>query len=97
MIVTRTMPLGNGGRFTKECREVYVVVLEMQEVSARSLLPLSLFSPRRVLSIHYSMVCRRLTTFVGIDQSDTSGCTLGFYPITLSSDSYSLVSSSWDF
>lgn len=41
MIVTRTMPLGNGGRFTKECREVYEVVLEMQEVSARSLLSLS--------------------------------------------------------
>lgn len=33
-----------GGRFTKECREVYEVVLEMQEVSARSLLSLSLSS-----------------------------------------------------
>lgn len=24
--------IGNGGRFTKECREIYELVLEMQEV-----------------------------------------------------------------
>lgn len=56
MIVTRTMPLGNGGRFTKECREVYEVVLEMQEVSARSLLSLSLLSPSSFIhTLFYGM------------------------------------------
>lgn len=29
--ITRCIPIGNGGRFTKECREVYELVLEMQE------------------------------------------------------------------
>ncbi|KAG0662391.1 hypothetical protein C6P46_003337 [Rhodotorula mucilaginosa] len=28
--VTRCIPLGNGGKFTKECREIYEIVLEMQ-------------------------------------------------------------------
>lgn len=29
--VTRCIPIGNGGRFTPECREIYELVLEMQE------------------------------------------------------------------
>ncbi|GAA5868105.1 hypothetical protein JCM8547_003346 [Rhodosporidiobolus lusitaniae] len=28
--VTRGIPIGNGGRFTKECKEIYELVLEMQ-------------------------------------------------------------------
>lgn len=28
--VTRCIPLGNGGKFTKECKEIYEVVLDMQ-------------------------------------------------------------------
>ena len=28
--VTRCIPLGSGGRFTKECKEIYELVLEMQ-------------------------------------------------------------------
>ncbi|SGY79591.1 BQ5605_C008g05172 [Microbotryum silenes-dioicae] len=28
--VTRCIPIGNGGRFTKECKEIYELVLEMQ-------------------------------------------------------------------
>lgn len=30
--ITRTLPIGNGGRFTKEAREIYEIVLEMQDV-----------------------------------------------------------------
>jgi Xaa-Pro dipeptidase len=33
-LVTRTTPVGNGGRFTKEAREIYLLVLKMQEVLA---------------------------------------------------------------
>lgn len=31
--VTRTMPVGNGGKFTPEARAIYELVLEMQRVS----------------------------------------------------------------
>jgi hypothetical protein len=31
-IVTRTMPVGNGGKFTPEARAIYELVLEMQTV-----------------------------------------------------------------
>ncbi|KAK4705387.1 Xaa-Pro dipeptidase, partial [Phenoliferia sp. Uapishka_3] len=31
--VTRCIPIGNGGKFTKECREIYEVVLQMQEAA----------------------------------------------------------------
>lgn len=31
--ITRCIPIGNGGRFTKECREIYELVLEMQEAA----------------------------------------------------------------
>ncbi|GAA5894899.1 hypothetical protein JCM6882_008236 [Rhodosporidiobolus microsporus] len=31
--VTRCIPLGNGGRFTKECKEIYEIVLAMQEAA----------------------------------------------------------------
>lgn len=30
--VTRTMPIGNGGKFTTEARHIYDLVLEMQKV-----------------------------------------------------------------
>ena len=30
--VTRTMPVGNGGKFTPEARAIYELVLEMQRV-----------------------------------------------------------------
>lgn len=30
--VTRCIPIGNGGKFSKECREIYELVLEMQNV-----------------------------------------------------------------
>lgn len=33
--VTRTMPIGNGGKFTKEGREIYQLVLDMQKASPR--------------------------------------------------------------
>lgn len=32
--VTRCIPVGNGGRFTKECKEIYELVLSMQDVRA---------------------------------------------------------------
>jgi len=38
-LVTRTTPVGNGGRFTKEAREIYLLVLKMQEEAIRSLRP----------------------------------------------------------
>jgi hypothetical protein len=31
-IVTRTMPVGNGGKFTPEARAIYGLVLQMQTV-----------------------------------------------------------------
>lgn len=31
--VTRTMPVGNGGKFTEEAKKVYELVLRMQSVS----------------------------------------------------------------
>ena len=31
-VVTRTMPVGNGGKFTPEARAIYELVLEMQAV-----------------------------------------------------------------
>ena len=34
LAVTRTTPVGNGGRFTKEAREIYTLVLKMQNVRA---------------------------------------------------------------
>lgn len=33
--ITRTMPVGNGGRFTDEAREIYDLVLHMQKVRSR--------------------------------------------------------------
>ena len=30
--ITRTMPVGNGGKFTKEAGEIYELVLKMQKV-----------------------------------------------------------------
>ena len=32
LIVTRTMPVGNGGNFTPEARAIYELVLRMQQV-----------------------------------------------------------------
>ena len=37
--VTRTMPVGNGGKFTKEAREMYNLVLDMQKASVFFVLP----------------------------------------------------------
>ncbi|GAA5937402.1 hypothetical protein JCM10213_007223 [Rhodosporidiobolus nylandii] len=37
--VTRCVPIGNGGRFTKECREIYEIVLEMQEAAFKLVKP----------------------------------------------------------
>jgi Xaa-Pro dipeptidase len=33
--ITRTMPVGNGGKFTPEARAIYELVLEMQKVGLR--------------------------------------------------------------
>ena len=35
MAVTRTMPVGNGGKFTPEAKAIYELVLEMQKVATR--------------------------------------------------------------
>jgi Xaa-Pro dipeptidase len=32
--ITRTIPVGNGGRFTKEAGEIYELVLRMQKVGS---------------------------------------------------------------
>ncbi|KAI0338121.1 hypothetical protein BDW22DRAFT_1463235 [Trametopsis cervina] len=37
--ITRTMPVGNGGKFTPEAREIYSLVLEMQKLSLDALKP----------------------------------------------------------
>lgn len=35
-VVTRTTPVGNGGKFTKEARDMYTLVLKMQNVRPTS-------------------------------------------------------------
>lgn len=37
--ITRTMPVGNGGKFTTEARAIYELVLEMQRLSMEALKP----------------------------------------------------------
>ncbi|GAA6005165.1 hypothetical protein JCM10207_008528, partial [Rhodosporidiobolus poonsookiae] len=37
--VTRCIPIGNGGRFTKECKEIYELVLSMQEAAFKLIKP----------------------------------------------------------
>ncbi|GJJ14148.1 hypothetical protein Clacol_008408 [Clathrus columnatus] len=37
--ITRTMPVGNGGKFTSEAREIYTIVLKMQQESLSALKP----------------------------------------------------------
>ncbi|KAI8995229.1 Creatinase/aminopeptidase [Trametes punicea] len=37
--ITRTMPVGNGGKFTPEARAIYELVLEMQQLSFEALKP----------------------------------------------------------
>ncbi|KAG1846128.1 Creatinase/aminopeptidase [Suillus tomentosus] len=37
--ITRTMPVGNGGRFTEKGKQIYSLVLEMQQKSMKSLRP----------------------------------------------------------
>ncbi|KAK4056531.1 hypothetical protein OIO90_002378 [Microbotryomycetes sp. JL221] len=37
--VTRCIPIGNGGKFTKECREIYELVLEMQDTGFKMIKP----------------------------------------------------------
>ncbi|GJN89835.1 hypothetical protein Rhopal_002824-T1 [Rhodotorula paludigena] len=37
--VTRCIPVGNGGRFTKECKEIYELVLSMQEAAFEQIKP----------------------------------------------------------
>ncbi|KAG8848877.1 hypothetical protein FRB96_001009 [Tulasnella sp. 330] len=37
--ITRTTPVGNGGKFTKEAREIYTLVLKMQNESIKVLKP----------------------------------------------------------
>ncbi|GAA5927621.1 hypothetical protein JCM3775_006035 [Rhodotorula graminis] len=37
--VTRCIPLGNGGRFTKECKEIYELVLNMQYAAFEQIKP----------------------------------------------------------
>ena len=42
--ITRTMPVGNGGKFTPEARAIYELVLEMQKVCVCQYLNESLIS-----------------------------------------------------
>ncbi|KAI0693061.1 Creatinase/aminopeptidase [Cytidiella melzeri] len=37
--ITRTMPVGNGGKFTPEAREIYSLVLDMQKLAMEALKP----------------------------------------------------------
>lgn len=37
--VTRCIPIGNGGRFTDECKAIYEIVLEMQEEGFKMVKP----------------------------------------------------------
>src|SRR5216683_3895620 len=58
-VVTRTMPVGNGGKFTPEARAIYELVLEMQTVHLFAMLKLSELTPTppRPPSKRSSLVC----------------------------------------
>jgi len=42
--ITRTMPVGNGGKFTPEARAIYELVLEMQKVGLRGTIQMCLMT-----------------------------------------------------
>lgn len=71
--VTRTMPVGNGGKFTPEARAIYELVLEMQKVSSPSLS--SLPSPCLTVII------------LALVRSPETRFTLGRYPTIMPSHS----------
>ncbi|KIJ55552.1 hypothetical protein M422DRAFT_152118 [Sphaerobolus stellatus SS14] len=80
--ITRTMPVGNGGKFTAEARAIYLLVLEMQNESIKILKP----------SLHWDAVqllCHRilikgflsLGIFKGSEEEIlASGVSAAFFP-----------------
>jgi len=81
--ITRTMPVGNGGKFTPEARAIYELVLEMQTASLKALKP----------GLHWDKVqflCHRILVRgfrkLGIFRAETedtvlaSGVSAAFFP-----------------
>ncbi|KAI9433170.1 Creatinase/aminopeptidase [Lactarius indigo] len=82
--ITRTMPVGNGGRFTPEARAIYELVLEMQTASFKAIRP-GLHWDAVQLLCHRTLVrgFKRLGIFrAGVDEATllTAGVSAAFFP-----------------
>ncbi|WVW86918.1 hypothetical protein I302_108973 [Kwoniella bestiolae CBS 10118] len=80
--ITRTIPVGNGGRFTKEAGEIYDLVLRMQQ-ECEALVKPGIHWDRLHLHAHKVLIDGFLQ--LGIFKGDTeqilqSGVTAGFFP-----------------
>jgi Xaa-Pro dipeptidase len=82
--ITRTMPVGNGGKFTPEARAIYELVLEMQTASFKAIRP-GLHWDAVQLLCHRTLVrgFKRLGIFkAGADEAAllASGVSAAFFP-----------------
>ncbi|KAH8980061.1 Creatinase/aminopeptidase [Lactarius akahatsu] len=82
--ITRTMPVGNGGRFTPEARAIYELVLEMQTASFKAIRP-GLHWDAVQLLCHRTLVrgFKRLGIFkAGTDEATllAAGVSAAFFP-----------------
>lgn len=80
--ITRTTPIGNGGKFTKEAREIYSLVLKMQNDSIDALKP-GVHWDNIHLECHKTLVKRflELGIFKGNeDEVLRSGVSAAFFP-----------------
>ncbi|KAF8479439.1 prolidase [Gautieria morchelliformis] len=80
--ITRTMPVGNGGEFTREAREIYALVLEMQTESIKILKPALHWDAVQLLC-HRILIKGFLTLgiFKGTEQDVlASGVSAAFFP-----------------
>ncbi|KAG8932912.1 hypothetical protein FRC02_000339 [Tulasnella sp. 418] len=80
--ITRTTPIGNGGKFTKEAREIYELVLKMQNDSIKSLKPGIHWD-----SVHYQCHVTLVKTFLELgifkgteEEVLKSGVSAAFFP-----------------
>ncbi|KAH9024867.1 metallopeptidase family M24-domain-containing protein [Lactarius pseudohatsudake] len=82
--ITRTVPVGNGGKFTPEARAIYELVLEMQTASFKAIRP-GLHWDAVQLLCHRTLVrgLKRLGIFrAGVDESTllAAGVSAAFFP-----------------
>jgi len=84
--ITRTMPVGNGGKFTSEARAIYELVLKMQKVRL----------PSFKLSHNPTFNQRPITYRVALLRSSQTRASLGRHPVNLPPDPCQRLPSPWD-